>query len=200
MLTRPPSGLALPSTVPQDAISHTEDPRTPVQYKSAKLRKLRDALERTRVKLTAAPRRYKTNFENKVRFRPVIAAGDLVYLDRPPRQLRSTKGGHLKSDGRAPSFKLLPKTEGPFRVRSATETTVVVEQGGVSNQVSNDGVPKMPPGPHGATVAAPTTGPPARIPDPPAEYVVDHLVANREARSDSQYKVRWYGYTPSDDT
>ena len=200
VLTRPPSVWALPTTVPQDAVSNTEDPRTPVQYKRATLRKLRDALERTRVKLTAAQRRYKTDFDKKVRFRSVIAVGDLVYDDRPRRPLTSTEREGPPSDGGAPSVKLLPKTEGPFRVLSATETTVVVDQDGVSNRVSIDRATKMPRGPHDATVAASTTDSPAGIPDPPAEYVVDHLVAHREARSGSQYKVRWYGYTPVDDT
>ena len=55
--TRPPSGLELPGTVPQDVVSNMEDPRNPVQYKRAMLRKLRDAVERTQVKLPAAQRR-----------------------------------------------------------------------------------------------------------------------------------------------
>ena len=38
VLTRPPSGLILPGTVPQDAGTHREDPRTAVQYKRATLR------------------------------------------------------------------------------------------------------------------------------------------------------------------
>ena len=188
--TRPPSGLALPGTVLQDAVSNTEDRQTLVQYERATLRKLRDALGRTRVKLTAAQRRCKTDFDQKVRFRPVIAVGDFVCVDRPPRPLTNTERGDLPSDGGAPSVKLLPKTEGPFRVRSATETTVAVDQDGVSNRVSIDRVTKMPRGPHDATVAAPTTDLPAGIPDPPAEYVVDHLVAHQEARGGSQYKVR----------
>ena len=57
-----------------------EDPRTPVQYKRVTLRKLGDALERARITLTAAQRRYKTDFDKKVRFRPVVAVGDLVYV------------------------------------------------------------------------------------------------------------------------
>ena len=152
------------------------------------------------MKLTAAQRRYETDFDKKVRFRPVIAVGDSVYVDRLPRPLTNTRRGDLPSDGGAPSVKLLPKMEGPFPVRSATETTVVVDQDGVSNRESFDRVAKMPPGPHDATVAASTTDPLAGIPDSTAEYVVGHLVAHREARNGSQYKVRWYGYTPADDT
>ena len=200
VLTRPPSGLALPGTVPQDAVSNTEDPQTPLQYKRATLRKLREAFERTRVKLTAAQRRYKTDFDKKVRFRLVTPVGEFVYVDRPPRQLTSTEREDLPSDGGAPSVELLPKTEGPFRVRSATGTTVVVNQNGVSNRVRVDLVTKMPRGPQDVTVAAPTP-PTAEIePEPAAEYVVDHLVDHRETRSGIQYKVRWYGYAPADDT
>ena len=88
VLTRAPSGLILPGTVPQDAGTHREDPRTPVQYKRATLRKLRDALDRARTKLTASQKRYKDDFDKKVRFRPIVGAGDFVYVDRPPRPLK----------------------------------------------------------------------------------------------------------------
>ena len=84
VLTRPLSGLILPGTIQQDAGTHREDPRTPVQYKRATLRKLRDALDRVRTKLTASQKRYKDDFDKKVRFRPVVGAGDFVYVDRPP--------------------------------------------------------------------------------------------------------------------
>ena len=164
-LTRPQSGLALPGTVPQDDASNTEGLQTPVQYKCATPRKLRDALERTRVELTAAQRRYKTDFDRKVRFRPFIAVGDVFYVDLPPRPLTSTERGELPSDGGASSVKLLPKTEGPFRVRSATESTVVVDQTGISNRVSINRVTQMLRGPHDANVAAPITDTPAGIPE-----------------------------------
>ena len=135
-----------------------------------------------------------------MRFRPVIAVGDIVYVDCPPRPLTSTERGDLPSDGGAPSVKRLPKTEGPFRVRSATETTAVVDQDGISNHVSIDWVTKVPRGPRDATVAAPKTDSPAAIPKPPAEYVVDHFVAHWGTRNCSQYKVRSYGFNPADDT
>ena len=157
VLTRPPSGLELRSIVPQYTVSSTEEPRTLV-----------------------------IDFDKKVRFRPFIAVGDFVYVDRPPRLLTSTERGDLPSDGGEPSVNLLPKTEGPFRVRSATETTVFVDQYGVSNRVSIDRVTQMPRGPHDTTVAAPETDPQAGIPNSPAEYVVDHLIAHRAARSGSQ--------------
>ena len=156
MLTRPASGLTLPGTVLQDTVSKIQDPRAPVQYKRAKLRKLRDTLACTRVKLSAAQRRYKTDFNNKVRFRPVIVLRDFVYVERPSRPLSSTERGDLPSDVGGPSVKRLAKTERPFQVGSAKEITVVVDQDGVSNRVSIDLVTKMLRGPHDATVAAPT--------------------------------------------
>ena len=65
VLTRPPSGLIPTGTVPQGAGTHREDPRTPVQYKLATLRKLRDALDRARTKLTASQKRYKDDFDKQ---------------------------------------------------------------------------------------------------------------------------------------
>ena len=200
VLMRPPSGLALPGTVPQDAVYNTEDPGTPVQYKRTTLRKLRDALERTRVKLPAAQRRYKADFDKKVRLRLVIEVGDLVYVDRPPRPLTTTKRGEITSDEGGPSVKLLPKTEGPFQVRSATEATVVFDQDGVSNCVSSDRITKMPRGPRDVTIASPTPPATSGEPEPAVEYVVDRLVRHRETCKGIQYQIRWYGYAPADDT
>ena len=150
VLTRPPSGLILPGTVLRDAGTHREDPRTPVQYKRATLRKRRDALDRARTKLTASQMRYKDDFDKKVRFRPVVGAGDLIYVDRPPRPLKSV-ARRTRAQGTTGtdelSVKLLPRTEGPFRVRSATDTTVLIEQDGLENRVSIERVTKMPLGP-----------------------------------------------------
>ena len=108
-----------------------EDPRNPLQYKRVTLRKIHDANKRMGVKLTAARRWYKTDFDKKVRFRPVTAVGDFVYVDLPLRPLTGTEQGDLPSDGGGSSVKLLSKMEGPFRVRPATETTVVVDEDGV---------------------------------------------------------------------
>ena len=42
------------------------------------LREHRDAPDRARTKLTASKKRYKDDFDKKVRFRPVFGAGDFV--------------------------------------------------------------------------------------------------------------------------
>ncbi|CDF32918.1 unnamed protein product [Chondrus crispus] len=176
VLTRPPSGLILP-----------EDPRTPVQYKRATLRKLRDALDRARTKLSASQKRYKDDFDKKVRFRPVVVAGDFVYVDRPPRPLTSVE-------------RRTRAQEGPFRVRSATDTTVLIEQDGVENRVSIDRVTKMPRGPGDTVASAIPSASDAQTTTPRAEYVVDRIVGHRMTRGGTEYKVRWYGYAASDDT
>ena len=129
-LARLPSSWASPGTAPQDGVSNMDEPRTSVQYESAKLRKLRDALERSRTKLAAARRRYQTHFDKKVRFCTVVDVGDLVHVDRPRRTLTSSERGDLPKEVGGPSVKLLPKTEGPLRIRAAMPTTVVVDQVG----------------------------------------------------------------------
>ena len=203
VLTHPLFGLILPGTVPQDAGTHREDPPTPVQYKCATLRKLRDALDRARTKLTASQKRYKDDFDEKVRFRPVVGAGDFVYLDRPPRPLTSVERrtrAQVTTGTDELSVKLLLRKESPFRVRSATETTVLIEQDGVENRVSTKCITKMPRG-LGDTVAPATpTEPDEETAAPGAEYVVDRIVGHCTPRGGVEYKVRWYGYTAREDT
>ena len=201
VLTRPPSGPILPGTAGRG--THREDPRTPVQYKRATLRKLRGALDRARTKLTASQKRYKDDFDKKVRFRPVFGAGEFVYVDRPPRPLtnverRTRAQGTTGTDEL--SVKLLPKTEGPFRLRSATDTTVLIGQDGVENHVSIDRVTKMPRGPGDTVTPATRTESDAEVTTPSAEYVVDRIIGHRTARGGVEYKVRWYGYTAGEDT
>ena len=203
VLTRPPSGLILPGTILQDAGTHREEPRTPVQYKRATLRKLRDALDRARTKLTASQERYKEYFDKKVRFVPVVGAGDFVYVDRPLRPLtsfeqRTRAQGTTGTDEL--SVKLLPRTEGPFRVRSATDTTVLIEQDGLETRVSIDRITKMPRGPGDTVAPATPTELDAQAATPRVEYVVDRIVGHRMTRGEIEYKVRWYGYAASDDT
>ena len=203
VLTRPPSGLIIPVTVPQDAGIHREDPRTLVQYKRASLRKLRDALNRAQTKLTASQKRYKEDFDKKVRFRPVVGAGDFVYVDRPPRPLTSVER-HTRAQGTTGmdelSVKILPRTEGLSRVCSATDTTVLIEQNGVENRVSIDCVTKMPRGAGETVTPATRTESDEEAATPGAEYVVDRIVGHRTARGGVEYKVRWYRYTAREDT
>lgn len=126
-----------------------EDTHTPLQYKRATLRKPRDVPDRARTKLTPSQTQYKGNFDKEVRFRPFFMAGNIVYVARPPRPLTSverrmrTREPSTKEDL---SVKLLPNTNSLFRVRSATDTTVLIEKEGVENRVSINRVTKMPRG------------------------------------------------------
>ena len=203
VLTSPPSGILLPGTLPQDTRNHREDPRTPVPHTRATLRKLPDALDRARTKLTASQKQYKDDFDRKVCFHPVFGTGEFVYVARPPRPLTSVEQ-RTRAQGTPGtdelSVMLLPRTEGLFRVRSATDTTVLIEQDAVENRVSIDRVTKMPHRPGYTVTPATTTNPGAKAATPGAEYVVDRIVGHRRTRGGVEYKVRWYGYTALEDT
>ena len=155
------------------------------------------------MKLTASQKPYKEGFDKKVRFRPVVGAGDFVYVDRPPHPFTSFER-HTRAQGMTVtdelSVKLLPRTECPFRVRSATDTTVLIEQDGVENRVSIDRVTKMLRGPGDTVAPATPTEPDVEAATPSAEYVFDRIVGHRPARGGVEYKVRWYGYTTREDT
>lgn len=106
------------------------------------------------------------------------------------------------------SIKLFAKTEGPFRVRQATDTTVTVEQDRLPVRVSIDHVTRIPRGPGtGLSLLAGTSAPYEWI-EPPCRYdtnaldafVVDRLVAHRYTPTGLEYKVQWYSYTSADDT
>lgn len=71
-------------TVPEDRVKL-------VQLKRTTLRSLLYALQTARTKLKTAQQRQKADFDKKVRFRPVIQAGDEVYIDRPPRLLTAAE-------------------------------------------------------------------------------------------------------------
>ena len=85
-------------------------------------------------------------------------------------------------------------------MRSATETTVLIEQDGVENRVSIDRVTKMPRRPGDTVTPATPTEPDEEAAAPGAEYVIDRIVGNRAARGGVEYKMRWYGYTAREDT
>ena len=172
-----------------------------MQYKRATLRKLRDLLDRARTKLTASQKRYKEDFDKKVRL--VVGAGDFVYVDRLPRPLTSVER-HTRAQGTTGtdelSVKLLPKTEGLFRVRSAMDTTVLIEQDGVENRVSIDRVTKMPRRPGDTVTPATRTESDEEAATPGAEHVVERIVRHRTARGGVEYKVRSSRYTAREHT
>lgn len=85
--------------------NNAEENVGPIQYKRAVLRTLKNVLNRARSMLSAAQRRYKRDFDRKLTFHPTINAGDLVYVNRPPRTLIesgepgdwASRRGHLRS-------------------------------------------------------------------------------------------------------
>lgn len=138
---------------------------------------------------------------NKVRFRLVIAFGDFIYVDGPPRPLTAVERRAMRQDGTDTvdvAVKLLPNTERLFRVRVTTDSTVVIDQDGVSNSFSTNRVTKMPPRAPGTVTAAPPTDTEQEAEAPTTEYVMERLDNN--ARPRARYLVRWYGYPLTDDT
>lgn len=134
LLKRPPCSLILSGSVPQDAKSHMKNPRTLLQYKRAKLRKLWDALDRARTTLSASQKRDKDNFDGKVRFRPVVSTGDFVYVDRllcPLKRFERRTRLQDSAGTEGLSGKLLLRTTGLFRVRYHTDTMGLIEQDGM---------------------------------------------------------------------
>ena len=144
-------------------------------YKRTTLRKLRDALDRARTKSTASQKRYKDDFDKKVCFRPVVGVGDFFDVNRPPRPLTSIERrtrAHGTTGTDELSVKLLPRTGAPSRVRSATDTTVLIEQDSVENRVSIDRVTKIPSRPGDTVTPSISTELDAQAITPRVEYVV----------------------------
>ena len=169
----------------------------------ATLRQLQDALDRAQTKLAASQKQYKEDFDKKVCLRPVVGAGDFVNVDRQPGLLKSVER-RSRAQGTTGmdelSVKLLPKTEGLFRVRPATNTTVFNEQDGVENRMSIASVTKMPRRPGATVISATLTESDARVAMPSAEYDIDRIVGHRTTCGEIDYKARWYRYTASADT
>ena len=168
-------------------------PADPGAVQARYVSKLCDALDRARTILTASQKRYKDDFDKKVRSRPVVGVGNFVHVDRPHRSFTSVERG-TRAQGTTGtdelSVKLLPRTEGPFCVCNATDTTVFIEQDGVENGVSMDRVTKMQRGPGDTFTPAPPTELDEEAATPGAEYVVDRIVRHLTARGGVEYKVR----------
>ena len=204
VLTRHPRSIAL-----RDAPTGTEglpDKLTPVQFKRYTIRRLRSQLATAQDKMTAAQKRYKEDFDRKVRFRPVINVGDEVYVDRPPLTLQARERSELERYQDEVSQKLLPRSYGPYKVEEVTDTNVAIRRDGLLVSVTLDRITKVPstepvqsqPAPseeittdaHRSSVTGPDD----------TEYPIERLVAHEQTPTGMSYKVRWYGYEPSDDT
>lgn len=190
-------------------------------------------MARAKAKLTAVQQRYKVNFDRKVTYRPVMRTGDFVFIDKPPRTLRPGPEQTIE-DNLDRSRKLLPISEGPYRVQSATDTVVKVLQDGVTVSVSIDRVTKVPNDPAGVQPQGDDGPLPTQdtvydrgdgddheettwetdygngdgqdmrnttwVEADDREFVIDKLVGHRRIPTGMQYRVRWYGYDPTEDT
>ncbi|CAN8067637.1 unnamed protein product [Agarophyton chilense] len=143
-----PFDLALtrvPPNVVLDEPSSATDPATPTQptpgqMKRYTLRLLKATLQSARNRLTNAQQRYKADFDKSVRATPTFAADEEVFLDLPTT---TPTGGVLEEQERT-SRKLLPKTTGPYKVISATDSTVTINVDGIHDTVSIDRVTRAP--------------------------------------------------------
>lgn len=68
----------------------------PLQYKQATFCRLKHVPTHTESKLSAARRRYKSNFDRKVSFLPVFNVGVLVYVEKPPCALTEAERRETK--------------------------------------------------------------------------------------------------------
>lgn len=132
-----------------------------VQYKQVTLRRLKNVLALARSKLRAAQRRLRNNFDRKASFRPVMSAKTFLSVSRLPRGLTETEmrdPRHLDENTIDASHRLLPKPEGPYCVRSATDTVVCIVRHGVNTSVSIVCVTKRPAGCRAALSSAAIDG------------------------------------------
>ena len=211
VLTRHPPGISVSmptSAVPPDR--HTEP--TTAQMKRITMRRLRQVLARASEKMTQAQAQYKRHFDKTVSALPEFRPGEEIFLDRPPdfsATALENEDGHRK---------LLPKTTGPYRVISSNENTVIIDRDGLRDTVAIDRVTRAPPM---ATSRQPETltgrrrkPPPVTVdpestvpvtgeasPTPEREFAIDRIVGHGEDNDGLPiYRVRWYGYSPQDDT
>ena len=187
---------ANPTTIPDDQL-------TTVQVKRNILRRLRKSLQQANRRLTQAQKRYKDDFDKKVKFALDVQPGQWVFVDRPPRTLLPEE---KQNDV---TRKLLPRSTGPYEVTKTTGDTVTIKQDGLLNTVSIDRV-ALAPAPATRettrTVTADPEGPFAEQQveedeEPIAvEFAIDQVVGHEFTPDGMKYKVRWYGWTAKDDT
>lgn len=143
-------------------------------------------------------------------------------MDRPPRALAKAKTRDPEySDGNTTDVlpKLLPKSEGPCCLRSATDTVVHTAQDGVTTSVCIDHVTKFSTGCHVSQLSGPTggetdleakiteaaTGAGATVQDSENRFGRKKMKKTRSSGNLSgiavqkracRFHVRWYGYIP----
>ena len=186
------------------------DNLTPVRLKRHTLGVIRRKLNTASVKMNTAQRRYKEDFDKKVRFTPEISVGDMVYVDRPSKLLTAAERSDIETYEDDVSRKLLPKAVGPFEVKEANDHTVVIHRDGLLVPVSLDRVTKVPSGSPVVPRTDPTRDNEGTEPGllygyttdvgTDREFPIERIVRHEHRDDGTYYTVRWYGYEPTGDT
>ncbi|PXF46854.1 hypothetical protein BWQ96_03383 [Gracilariopsis chorda] len=104
---------------------------TPEETKLVTRTQISELMKLAYTELGTSKERYKAYYASRVRYKPIFEEGDMVYLDIPPRQKASTQYEDIVR-------KLLPNSEGPYMVVSATDSKVTLDGDGLHDIVSMD--------------------------------------------------------------
>lgn len=181
-------------------------------------------LAHARSKLSAVQRRYKTDFDRKVSFRPVVIAGDSLCVDRPSHastEAETRDPRHLDRNTAEASNSLLPNSEGSYCVGLATDTVVRIVWDSLTTRVRIARDTKAPTVPRVAQSSAFTgdesrskaafpradTGARTTVQDcmgasssreKEGKYFIEKLVGQSHMPTRMQHRVRQSGYSPSE--
>lgn len=78
-----------------------------------------------------AERRYKKNYDQRIRFTPIFRVGDFVFLDKPPL----FRSAEIRFNTEVYS-KRLRRVQGPYKVTSVDDNTLQILQNGLGNTIS----------------------------------------------------------------
>lgn len=129
------------TNIPGDVDLDTLSPASPMRFT---LQRLAATLQHARTRSTQDQKRYKENFDRKLRFNPKFHPGDLNFLDQTPRTNAVSR--NVPPDlADAITRELIPKSHGPYVVKTVIEKMVALEQYGLLNKVSIDRINRMRP-------------------------------------------------------
>lgn len=132
VLARPP-----PSLLVENAVSVDLDNVSPANVKKRFLTRLKSLIDTAVPRLQQAQRRYKANFEKRIRrANQNLRPGQYVFLEHETR-IRD-------ADGNAREGKLYPKAVGPFKILERGSHVVILDMAGERESVSLDRVTLAP--------------------------------------------------------
>jgi hypothetical protein len=174
----------------------------PEDEKRRFVERLKELVPLAKDRLLESQRRYKENFDLHTRVaNQKISPESWVFLRR---EVADPNG----------SSKLDELADGPYRVVKSEGHTLVLRIGDDDIRVSKNRVTQAPKPLAEVPIAgdSPVTNPTGNVTPPQGndanptgndspEFVIDKIVGLRKANDGNwSYKVRWYGYTPADDT